>query len=108
LRSIAQGKLAGTGFRLALPIGAPLILNSFSLYADRSKIRIQSAALNWEDRHLTMEGLIDFLPKEILLDINVSVDGLQWEKIEKILKNEDPKKTGKSRTSGPPIGSVKS
>ena len=78
----------------------PLILNSFSLDVDRSKIRVQSAALEWEDRQVTMEGSIDFLPEAILLDMNVSTDGLQWGTIQKILKNEDRKtqseKTGQT------------
>ena len=90
-RSKAQGKLAGTGFRLALPIGMPLILSSFSLDADQSKIRVQSAALIWEDRPLTADGIIDFSPEAILLDMNVSADGLQAEKVEKILKSEGRK-----------------
>jgi hypothetical protein len=91
LRSTVQGNLAGTGFRLALPIRAPLILHSFSLHADRNQIRVQSSAFSWEDRHLTVEGSIDFLPEAFLLDMNVSIDGLQWEKIEKILKTENQK-----------------
>ena len=91
LRSTAQGKLSGTGFRLALPISVPMILHNFSLDVDRSKIRVQSAALKWEDRQLAMEGSIDLLPEAILLDMDVSIDGLQWEKIEKILKSEDRK-----------------
>ena len=95
LRSTAQGKLAGTGFRLALPIKVPLILHSFSLDADQRKIRVPSAALSWEERHLTVEGSIDFLPEAILLDMNVSIDGLQWEKIEKLLKTEDRKQLEK-------------
>jgi hypothetical protein len=105
LRSTAQGKLAGTGFRLALPIKVPLILHSFSLDADQRKIRVSSAALSWEERHLTVEGSIDFLPEAVLLDMNVSIDGLQWEKIEKLLKTEDRKLEASSReeTLFPPL-----
>ena len=91
LRSTVRGKLAGTGLRLALPMKLPLILHSFSLEADQKKIRVQSAALTWEERHLTVEGSMDFLPEALLLDINISIDGLQWERIEKILKTEDRK-----------------
>jgi hypothetical protein len=91
LRSTALGKLAGTGLRLALPIKLPLILHSFSLDADQRQIRVQSATLGWEERHVTMEGSMDFLPEAFLLDMNVSIDGLQWEKIEKILKTQGQK-----------------
>jgi hypothetical protein len=91
LRSTAGGKLAGTGLRLALPIKPPLILDGFSLEADQKKIRVQAADLTWEERHLAVEGSFDFLPEALLLDINVSIDGLKWECIENFLKNEDRK-----------------
>jgi hypothetical protein len=98
LLSKTQGKLAGTGFHLALPIGVPLILNSFSLEAERSQIRVHSAALTWEDRHLTAGGTIGFSPEAILLDMNVSADGLEAERIKKILRSTErktqPEKTG--------------
>ncbi|HSR12472.1 MAG TPA: AsmA-like C-terminal domain-containing protein [Thermodesulfobacteriota bacterium] len=92
LRSTAEGKVAASGLHLTLPVGIPLIVHNFSLDADRRKIRIQSASLTCEEHHLTLDGTVDFLPEGFLLDLNVSTDGLRWDKIEKLLKTENEKK----------------
>ncbi len=91
LRSTVQGKLAGTGLRLALPIKLPLILHSFSLDADQNKIRVQSAALNWKEHNVTLKGSVDFSTDAFVLDMDASIDGLQWEEIGTILKTDDQK-----------------
>jgi hypothetical protein len=91
LRSTARGSLAGAGLDLASVAGLPLVLKSFSLEADKKTIRVQSAALSWEDRQVTLEGAVDFSAEAFLVDMDVAVDGLQWEKIKKVLKPEGRK-----------------
>ena len=91
MRSTAQGKLAGAGLDLARVVKLPLVLKSFALEADRNIIRVQSAALSWEDRQVTLEGSVDFSAEAFLVDMDVAIDGLHWEKIKKVLKSEDQK-----------------
>jgi hypothetical protein len=91
MRSTAHGKLAGDGLDLAPVTKLPLILKSFSLDAGKNTIRVQSAALSWEDRRVTLEGSVDFSAEAFLVDMDVVADGIQWEKIKKILKNEHSK-----------------
>jgi hypothetical protein len=88
LRSTARGSLAGAGLDLAPVAGLPLVLKSFSLEAEKKIIRIQTAALSWEDRRVTLQGSVDFSAEAFLVDMDVAVDGLQWEKIKKVLNFE--------------------
>jgi hypothetical protein len=105
LRSTAHGKLKGVDLGLVLPLKGPLIVKDFSVNADQGRVHVESAALRWEDRHLALGGWLDFSPEGFHLDMNVSADGLEWAKIEKILKAEDQKtEPGKAaRTQIPPL-----
>ena len=91
LGSTAHGKLKAIDLGLVLPLKAPLIVEEFSIDAVKGRVHVESAGLRWDDRHLTLEGRLDFSPEEIHLDLDVSIDGLEWAKIEKILKTEDQK-----------------
>jgi hypothetical protein len=105
LRSTAHGKLEGVDLGLVLPLEVPLIVKDFSVDADKGRIRVESAALRWDDRHLALGGWLDFSPEGFHIDMEVSVDGLDWAKIEKILKPDDQKtKPGKTaRAQIPPL-----
>jgi len=89
--STAKGKLAGDDLDLALVAKLPLVLKNFSLEADKNIIRVQSAALSWEDRHVTLGGSVDFSAEAFLLDMDVAIDGLGWEKVKEVLKPEAQK-----------------
>jgi hypothetical protein len=105
LRSTAHGKLEGVDLGLVLPLQVPLIVKDFSMDADQGRVRVESAALRWDDRHLALGGWVDFSPEGFHLDMDVSVDGLEWAKIEKILKTEDQKiePVKAARTQIPPL-----
>jgi hypothetical protein len=105
LRSTAQGKLKGVDLGLVLPLKGPLIVNDFSVDADKGRVHVESAALRWDDRHLALGGWMDFSPDGFHLDMDVSVDGLEWAKIEKILKTGDQKTepVKDARTQIPPL-----
>ena len=98
LRSTAHGKLEGVDLGLVLPLKVPLIVKDFSVDADKGRVHVESAALRWDDRHLALGGWLDFSPEGFHLDMDVSVDGLEWTKIEKILRTED-QKTGPGKTA---------
>ncbi len=105
LRSTAHGKLEGIDLGFVLPLKVPLIVKGFSVDADKDSVHVESASLRWDDRHLTLEGWLDFSPGGFHLDMNVSVDALEWEKIENILKSEK-QKTEPVKTRGtriPPL-----
>jgi hypothetical protein len=105
LRSTAHGKIKGVDLGLVLPLKVPLIVENFSVDVDKGRVHVESAALRWDDRHVALGGWLDFSPEGFQLDMDVSVDGLEWAKIEKILKTEDQKtEPGKAAgTQIPPL-----
>jgi len=104
-RSTGHGKLEGIDLGLVLPLEGPLIVKDFSVDADQGRIHVESAALRWDDRHLALGGWLDFSPEGFHLDMDVSADGLEWAKIEKILKTQDQKTepAKAARTPIPPL-----
>ena len=105
LRSTAHGKLKGVDLGLVLPLKGPLIVNDFSVDVDKGRVHVESAALRWDDRHLALGGWLDVSPDGFHLDMDVSADGLEWAKVEKILKTEDQKTepVSAARTEIPPV-----
>jgi hypothetical protein len=106
LRSTAQGKIKGVDLGLVLPLKVPLIVQGFSVNADKGGVQVESAALRWKDRHLALGGWVDFSPEGFHLDMNVSVDGLDWVEIENILKSED-QKADPGKTAGTQMPSLR-
>ncbi|MCK5553833.1 MAG: hypothetical protein KAJ09_11855, partial [Deltaproteobacteria bacterium] len=88
MRSTARGKLQGVGIGHPLELKIPVQIESFSLDAKGHKLNVESALVTWGESHLNLEGDVKFSEKAFLFDMNLSADGLEWEKIEGLLKGE--------------------
>jgi hypothetical protein len=88
MRSKVQGKLRGIGLGHQLDLKVPLAIENFSVEAKKNKLKVESALLTWRESHLNLEGDVEFSEKAFLFDMNLSADGLEWEKIEGLLKEE--------------------
>ncbi len=88
MSSTAQGRLQGVGLGNPLELKVPLAIESISLDAKKNKLRVESALVTLGDAHLDLQGDMGFSEKEFLFDMNLSADGLEWEKIEELLKAE--------------------
>jgi len=89
MRSTAQGRLQGVGLGNPLELKVPLAIESISLNAKKNKLRVESALVTWGDSHLDLRGDMEFSEKEFLFDMNLSANGLEWEKIEGLLEAEN-------------------
>jgi hypothetical protein len=67
----------------------PLAIERISLNAKKNKLRVESALVTWGDSHFDLRGDMEFSEKEFLFDMNLSADGLEWEKIEGLLEAEN-------------------
>ena len=83
LQFTAEGSLEAERIRLSSQLLKDLKINKIALEARKNNIRIQNADLNWEDRHLEIDGNISLLPKGIRLDIDLSTGGIFWDDFKK-------------------------
>jgi len=88
MRSTAQGRLQGVGLGNPLELKVPLAIENISLDAKKNKLRVESALVTLGDSHLDLQGDMEFSEKAFLFNMNLSTDGLEWEKIEGFLKGE--------------------
>ena len=89
MRSTARGKLQGVGLGHPLELKIPVQIENFSLDAKGHKLTVESALVTWDDKHLNLEGGVEFSEEEFLFDMNLSADGFEWEKVEEILEERD-------------------
>ena len=92
MRSTAQGKLQGANLGYLGKLKAPVKIESVSLNAAKNRLKVESALFKWEDSRLILEGNVDFSTKGFLLDMDLSVDGLQWDRVRKILAKKNREK----------------
>ena len=88
MRSTAQGTIQGVGLGHPWELDVPVRIENVSLDAKGNKLRVEFALVTWGDNHLDLRGSMEFSEKEILFDMNLSADGLEWEKVEGLLKEE--------------------
>jgi len=48
-----------------------------------NRLRVDSAAVRWEDRHCSLKGDMDATPEGIVLDMDLSTDGFRWRTFKK-------------------------
>ena len=93
LQVTAEGSLEAESIRLSSQKLKDLRINKIALKARKNKILVQAADLDWEDRHLEIDGNISLLPKGVRLDIDLSTGGIFWDDFKKRFLSKY-KKTG--------------
>lgn len=88
LRSSAQGHLEGGDLLLPWKGRPPLRIDRVSMDGRENRLRVDSAAVRWEDKHLSLKGDMDITPEGILLDMDLSTDGIKWEDIQEAFGEE--------------------
>lgn len=84
LVSTAQGELEGQG--LHFPQLRELDeVKYFSVEAATEKLIVRSATVVWADNQFAVSGTIGFSINGFLLDLEASVDGIEWTDVERIM-----------------------
>jgi len=86
---VATGKLEGTDIELPWKVGAPLKVQRFSLFAEENMFSLEPAIIEWGDTRLVFEGKIGFDEGKIRLDMDLTADGLDAEKLAAIARTEE-------------------
>jgi len=88
MRSAAQGKLIGEDLIFPWGLKAPLKIESVSLDAQGNNIQVETAICAWGNCRGALEGNVSFSETGLLLDMDLSSDGLDLNNIEKLLEKE--------------------
>jgi hypothetical protein len=91
MRSTAQGKLIGEDLIIPWKLKVPVKIDSISLDAKENHLTVESAIFTWGDNRMALEGDVEVSADGPLLDMNLSVNEVEWERIRKTL-SEDRKK----------------
>ena len=110
LGSTAHGRIQGTGlhYHLPVPVKLPIVLESVALDVKGRKVNVDAGLSAPEDRHMRLAGDVDLSGKEILVDMNLTTDGIHWKKVETAVKEEEktsPPGKGEKRKL-PPVSGI--
>jgi hypothetical protein len=110
-KSNMDGELRGRDIFVAYDPATPLKINSFAMRGDASKIRIDTADLNWSEMPLKLSGSIQPAPEDRLrLDMDIAADAVDLNRLIQVLKtkpsDEAPQADPKSR-SLPVVGNIR-
>jgi len=92
-QSTAEGSLKAERIRLPLKSLEDFMINQIDLEARKNKVLVKTADLNWEGRHLEIDGNLNLLSKTIGLDIDLSTDGISWDNFKKEFLSQGKKES---------------
>jgi hypothetical protein len=87
----AQGKLKGEDLILPLNLKVPVTIDSFSLNAIKDHLKVESAILTWGEDRMALGGSVKLLADGVVLDMDLSADNLEWDKVEEIMERVNRK-----------------
>ena len=86
--SRVQGRIQAGGFTYTEGLSEPVEVREISIQAEGDRIRIDSADLHWGEIDLEVTGSVGFSPDAVVLDLVAATEGLNWEKISRMVKAE--------------------
>jgi hypothetical protein len=89
MHSKVQGEFQGEGLVYPLEPEAPLRIESVSLTANKGNLAVESASITWGDSHLSLDGNANFSQENVLLDMNLSADSIEWERLQALFDQQD-------------------
>ena len=89
VNSTVQGKLQGTGIVFPGTFMASARINSFALDCQKNRLKVESADISWNDSRVQLGGNVTLSAKGVQLDMDIIVDEIDWDNVEKILEVTD-------------------
>ncbi len=88
--------------------GAIVVSTKSSRQAPRKIVNLKTIDLHWGANHLNLTGSMDLSEREILTNLNVEADGLDWEQIDSLLSHmaKQNKRSAGSSDSGKMLGTI--
>ncbi|MGD1075576.1 MAG: AsmA-like C-terminal domain-containing protein, partial [Thermodesulfovibrionales bacterium] len=82
----ARGNLRGENISLPLKQGVVLTIKTFSLAGEGNRLAIDSASLMVDNDPLSLQGSLTSTPEDMVIDMDLSADRIEWGKIAKTLE----------------------
>ena len=95
MQSTAQGKLEVHDLSFPWQLEKPLEIDDMILEGRGNHISVVRAAFAWGDRHFSLSGDVNFAQEKLLLDIDVSTEGLDVDEVMKAFGGEKEAKQAK-------------
>ena len=110
VKKMRESKLSGNlrGWELDLAeLNVPLKIEEVSLKTADKTVDVETMRFLWEGHQGNCKGRFLFSEKEITVDLDVSLDELDWKSIETFIENGDAKKgSSDKKESGLPVQGV--
>jgi len=91
MKFVASGKLEGSAIVLPWKVGETLKVQRLSLTAEENRFSLEPAIIEWGDTRLVFEGKAGLDQDKILLDMDLTTNGLDVEKLSVIARGEKEK-----------------
>ena len=84
--------------------GAKFILTQGDLAGDsHNVVKLESSLIAWGESQIIVIGDIYFKPSSLYMDMNVSMNSIEWARIEKIIDHSSNQKEEPKKPSEPPV-----
>lgn len=84
MNSTAWGQLEAAGFVYSHKLRTPARIENARLTANGNKLKVRSARVNWLDARMDVVGSVKFTPSGFKLDMDLSADRVDFEKLKGI------------------------
>jgi hypothetical protein len=91
-RFIAQGRLKGENVFLPMPAGSPVKLINFSVHGEEGNVMVDPMVFTWMEYLYTLTGDFSATKDTLLIDMDLSTDGIMLEETLKALGTDREKK----------------
>jgi hypothetical protein len=88
-QSTAKGKIMGKNLIFPGKLKEPLLIHSLDMDAAENEFTVHSVELTWGDRDISLTGYAVTSDKGLILDMDLSTNRLEWEKIANALKERE-------------------
>ena len=103
-RFTARGQARGENIVIPSKWGIPITIENISLSGDGSSLVVEPSSLRLDDTSFSLKGNLNSTQEDLAIDMDLSADRIEWEKIAKALEgNEKRERKESSETWDIPI-----
>jgi hypothetical protein len=95
----ARGKIRGENIVIPSKWGIPIKIENLSLAGDGNSLAVEPSSLRLDDTPFSLKGNLNFTKGDLAIDMDLSADRIEWQKIAQVLKETGKKESKESNDS---------